>query len=38
MIHGSFLLSTSTTESQEVLGVFGGRRSVAIAIEIEEGT
>jgi hypothetical protein len=37
MIPGSLLLSTSTTESQEMLGVFGGY-SVAIALEMEEGT
>jgi hypothetical protein len=38
MIPGSHLLSTSTTKSQEVLGVFGDCRSVTIALEMEEGT
>lgn len=38
MIPGSLLLSTSTAKSQEVLGVFGSCRSVAIALEMEEGT
>jgi hypothetical protein len=38
MIPGSVLLSTSTAKSQEVLGVFGSCRSVAIALEMEEGT
>jgi hypothetical protein len=37
MIPGSLLLSPSTTESQEVLGVFGGCCSIAIALEMEEG-
>jgi hypothetical protein len=37
-IPGSLLLSMSTTELQGVLGVFGGCRSVAISLEMEEGT
>jgi hypothetical protein len=38
MISGSLLLSTTITKSQELLGVFGSCRSVAIALEMEEGT
>jgi hypothetical protein len=38
MIPAGLLLSTSTNKSQEVIGVLGGCRSVAIALEMEEGT